>query len=161
MHFYFLPTIIMHKGISGRNLDHIITSEDMLGKKVIDKTGKFIGVSEKVFIDPKHLTFVGISVDKGALYRSIVIGKGYIGSVTKHAIFLKIPVALEMKGMIVFDKAGARLGIVRRVVLSGMRNTLKELHVKKSIFSKTYSVPARAIDQVGHNVILNVVLEEL
>ena len=53
------------KSIALKLLDKAITSDDLLGKDVIDLGGKFIGISEKVLIDPDSLDFIGIGVDKG------------------------------------------------------------------------------------------------
>lgn len=150
-----------NKNITGKNLDNAITSEDVLGKRVIDAAGRFIGVSEKVLIDPNDLTLLGISIDKGVLYKSIVIGKGYVERVTQDAIFLKVPVAFEIKGMTVFDKEGEQMGTVKEITLYEMRNDIKEIKVKTSLFSDLLIIPAGAIDVIGTNVILKINKKEL
>ena len=66
------------KSISGKDLNEAVTSDDILGKDVIDADGKFIGVTEKVFIHPNNLDFIGIEVDKGFLRKGLSIGKDYI-----------------------------------------------------------------------------------
>lgn len=153
--------MMSNKNTTGRNLSTAITSEDILGKRVIDAEGRYIGVSEKVLIDPENLTLIGISIDKGALYRSVVIGKGYVKQVTPHAILLKVPVVFEIKGMTVFDKSGRNLGIVKDITLHHLRNKIKELHVKTSFFSSLLTIPADAIEVIGTNVILKITQEEI
>ena len=159
MLFYFV--IMSNKSISGKNLEHALTSEDFLGKRVIDSAGRIIGVSDKVFIDSQTLTFLGISVDKGLMFKGIVIGKGYIDKITKHAIFLKVPVAFEMKGMSVFDSTGKKIGTVSEVNLHGTRNSIKELRVTGGFLRRKYMIPSSAIAHVGDNVMLSVTKKQL
>ena len=113
-----------HASISGRNLDKAITSDDILGKNVIDIEGKILGVAEKVLIDSKSLDFIGIEVDKGFLKKGITIGKSYIEKITHHAVFLNIKVVYEIKGLKVYDKTGANLGTVSNLELYGIKNKI-------------------------------------
>src|SRR3990167_7840081 len=69
---------MQEKSISGKRINKSITSEDILGKDVIDAEGGFIGVAEKIFIDPEPMDFIGISVDKGLIRSGLTIGKNYI-----------------------------------------------------------------------------------
>ena len=150
---------MLQKSLSGRSLNNSITCDDILGKEVIDKDGGFIGVVEKVLIDPGALEFIGISVDKGFLRRGLSIGKNYIDKVAEHAIFLKIPVAYEIKGKIVFDKDGKEVGIVSGIDLYGEYNRIKNLIVKPySLFPlvKEIEIPYSYVREVGDNVMLNV-----
>lgn len=151
----------MHeKNISGKDISKAITSEDLLGKEVIDAEGGVIGVAEKIFIDPISLDFVGISIDKGLIRNGLSIGKNYISKITEHAIFLKIKVAYDIKGMTVFDKDGKKVGIVRSIDLQGNKNKIKSIYVKTnfslSIFKKEVNIPSSHIKNIGDNVILNV-----
>ncbi|MGV8142051.1 MAG: PRC-barrel domain-containing protein [Candidatus Pacearchaeota archaeon] len=145
-----------NKSISGRNLDNALTSEELLGKPVIDSSGKTIGISEKVFIDSKNLNFLGISVDKGVLHKGIIIGKGYIDKVTSHAIFLNTTVALEVVGMSVFDSNGRKIGVVKHVTLRGIRNSIKSLEVSEGLFGKIHHISSEYISEIGENVMLSV-----
>lgn len=144
------------KSISGRNLEDSITSDDILGKEVIDIEGKFIGVVEKVLIDPKNIEIIGIEVDKGFLKKGLSIGRSYIDKITDVAIFLKIRVAYEIKGMTVFDKIGAKVGIVSEVELVEGRNKIKNIHVRKGMGKKEMIISNDLIETIGHNIILAV-----
>lgn len=148
------------RSISSKDLDEAITSDDILGKEVIDAEGRFIGVAEKVFIHPNTLDFIGISIDKGFLKKGLSIGKNYIERVATHAVFLNIRVAFELKGMEVFDKNGKLLGKVTGIELEGSLNKIQQLHVS-GIFEKSLSIPQNLIDNIGYNVLLNVTKEEL
>ncbi len=156
---------MQQKSISGKAISKAITSEDILGKDVIDAEGAFIGVAEKVFIDPKFLDFIGISVDKGLIRSGLTIGKSYIDKIADHAIFLKIRVVYDIKGKLVFDKDGKKVGTVSSIDLCGEKNKIKNIYVKPySIlfsFKDKIVIPADYIENIGDNVILNVTTNNL
>ena len=150
------------KNISGKYLDEtgdLLTSDDLLGKAVIDESGLSIGVSEKVLIDKKNLDFVGVSVDKGLLNKGLTIGKDYVEKVTPYAIFLKIRVAYELKGMKVFDSSGKKVGKVKEVKLVGNKNIIKSLTVSSGF--KSFDILPEFIDKIGYNILLNTSMSEI
>ena len=152
------------KSISGRDLSKTLTSEDLLGKDVIDFNSTVIGVVEKVLIDPKTLDFVGISIDKGFLKKGITIGRNYIEEIKEHAVFLKIRVSYEVKGKFVFDSEGKMVGRVSSVDLYENMNKIVSLMVRKNslLFSgKQMIIPSRYIRTIGENVMLSVKKEDL
>ncbi len=150
------------RSISGRNLDLAITSDDILGKDVIDKEGNFIGIVEKVLIDPHSLNVIGIEVDKGFLKNGLSIGKSYIDKVTEHAIFLSVRVAYEVKGMLVFDRDGKKIGTVLGVELYGHQNKVKSIRVKKSgLLRGDLNINSDYIETMGDNIILNITKKRL
>ncbi|MDP3882132.1 MAG: PRC-barrel domain-containing protein [Nanoarchaeota archaeon] len=146
------------KSISGKNLDQAFTSDDLLGKDVIDADGSVIGVAEKIFIDPNSLDFIGISVDKGFLKQGLVIGKDYIERVTAHVIFLRIKVVSEIKNMKVFDRNGVLIGRIREVELQGQKNEIASLIISSIIkgIPKKILVSGALIEKIGYNVILRI-----
>lgn len=140
---------------SPSHVEHAITSEDLLGKDVIDPSGTFVGVADILYLDPKSLEFIGISVDKGFLRTGLVIGAEYIREVTAHAVLLNTRPVFRIKGMSVFDAHGKKLGTVKEVVLSQSKNEIEELLVATSKLSKkAESVPASIIDRIDENVFL-------
>ena len=153
------------KSISGKAIGKAITSEDILGKEVIDAEGAFIGVAEKVFIDPKFLDFIGISVDKGLIRSGLTIGKSYIDKIADHAIFLKIRVVYDIKGKLVFDKDGKKVGTVSSIDLCGGKNKIKNIYVKPNFFLFSFKnkivISEEYIANIGDNVILNVTINNL
>ncbi len=152
------------KSISGRDLSKTLTSEDLLGKDVIDFDSTIIGVVEKVLIDPKTLDFVGISIDKGFLKKGITIGRNYIEEIKEHAVFLKIRVSYEVKGKKVFDSEGKIVGKVSSLELYENMNKIVNLIVKEDnlLFpSKEILISSRYIKTIGENVMLSIKKEDL
>ncbi len=147
------------KSISGKEIDEAITSDDVLGKDVIDADGRFIGIVEKVFIHPDKLDFVGISVDKGFLKKGFSIGKDLIARVATHALFLKISVSYEIKGMNVFDKDGKEIGKVTGIALIGSGNEIDAIDVYSD--KGKLRVHSKYIDRAGYNIILNASEEDI
>lgn len=143
------------QNIFGRNQNNVITSDDILGKDVIDAEGKFVGVVESVLINPSTLEFVGISIDKGFLKKGLTIGKSYIEKITKYAVFLHIKLVLELKGKEVFDKNGRSLGKITEIELWGKKNKIKNLIIHKQ------KIPGDYIETIGSNVILSIHKSEL
>lgn len=156
---------MQQKSISGKAISKAITTEDILGKDVIDAEGAFIGVAEKVFIDPKILDFIGISVDKGLIRSGLTIGKSYIDKIADHAIFLKIRVVYDIKGKLVFDKDGKKVGTVSSIDLRGGKNKIKNIYLKPNFrlffFREKIVIPEEYIANIGENVILNVTISDL
>lgn len=144
------------RNISGKNLDKAITSDDILGKDVIDASGNFIGVAERVFIDPTILDFVGISIDKGFLKKDLAIGRDCIDHIATHAVFLNITVAYEMRGMLVFDKGGKKVGQIGDIVLSNDGNKIESIILSSALGGKKMTISANYIETIGYNVILKV-----
>ena len=133
-----------------KNLEGAITSEDVLGKEVIDKNGHILGVSDKLYIEPKTLRVLGISVDKGFLRKGMIISTPYIREVAKHAIFLTIQPFFLLKGKEVFGSHGGRIGKVTSVEAKGNSNDVAAIMVGDT------RIPISEIDVIGKNIILTV-----
>lgn len=135
--------------------DDTLTSDDILGKEVIDPEGGFLGVVEKIHIDAKTVDITSFSVDKGFLKKGLLIGKGYVERITPHAVFLRIRPVLNMRGMKVFDYEGRKVGTVKQVVLRGRKNRLKHLIIVSGVMRKERIIPPELIKFVGENIFLN------
>lgn len=142
-------------------LDHAISAEDVLGKDVIDPRGTFIGVTDKLLLNPKTIEVLGISVDKGFLKKGLIIGVGHIHQVTPHAILLKTTPASQIRGMQVFCSDGSKAGVVEAVVLKENSNSIVHLEVRTGTFGHTIKIPPTAIEYIESNVMLNTTPDEL
>jgi sporulation protein YlmC with PRC-barrel domain len=150
------------KSIASKNPEKTITSEDILGKDVIDIDGAIIGVVEKVLISPAALELVGISVDKGFLRKGLTIGKKYISKITPHAVVLNIRVSHEIKGKKVYDNEGMMIGVVTSIDLEGETNVLAGINVRRRLImgGKELSIPVKHIRTIGEGVMLRVNYQE-
>lgn len=144
----------------GKKLEGFITSDDILGKDVIDSMGETLGVVEKVFIGGKELDFAGIAVDKGLFSQGLCIGKAYIDRVTEYAVILNTSILFELKGKLVFDSEGKKLGSVKQVITVESKNALESLEIKTGVGSSII-VPARFVFSIEENIILSVRASQL
>lgn len=142
------------------DLDRAITSEDILGKDVIDPDGTFIGVTDKLLIDSKTLAVMGVSVDKGFLRKGLIIGASFIRTVTDHAVLLNTRPAYQIKGMNVFCADGSKVGSVEDITL-GPKGVIEEIRVKTRMFRDGLSIRAAHIDRIEQSVILSISSREL
>jgi sporulation protein YlmC with PRC-barrel domain len=136
-------------------IEEAITSEDVLGKDVIDSNGLFLGVSDKIYIEPKTLRVIGVSVDKGFLRKGMIIATPYIREVAKHAIFLNIQPLFLLKGKEVFDCHGGKVGNVTAVEAVRDTNSVVAIMVGRS------RIPVRDIDMIGKNIMLAIPVKDV
>ncbi len=148
----------MKKEGKGKERENNVTSDDILGKDVIDIDGRIIGVTDKLLFNQKSLSFTGISVDKGILKRGIYIGKKNIKRLTEHAIFLNTRVLYELKGMKVYDNRGKKIGKVNDIEIDD-DNKLKSIIVKKTF--RKINIPAKFINSMEYNILLKVGEKEI
>jgi len=145
-----------------KKLQGAITSEDVLGKDVIDSNGVYIGVSDKFYLDPRTMQVLGISVDKGFLRKGFVISTNYITEVAKHAVFLNIGPSTLLKGRLVFGLNGAKIGTVASVELAQDTNAVAAIVVKTGFLGmRRVRVPKEYIKSKDKNIFLNITKSEL
>ncbi|MBS3090819.1 PRC-barrel domain-containing protein [Candidatus Pacearchaeota archaeon] len=152
---------MVREKISVENAGELITSDDILGKEVIDAEGDFIGIAESVFINPKNLDFVGISIDKGFLKKGLMIGKEYVKNITPYAVFLNVRPAYLLKGMDIFDIEGEKVGSVKELILRDNKNQIKKIITSLGMLKKRIEIDAQFIKSIGENVFLNVKKREI
>ena len=152
-----MPTLFDSEVIAGS-----ITSDDILGKEVIDNEGEFIGVVEKLHLTPS-VEVVGITIDRGFLKREMTVGKGYIERVTPYALFLNIRPAFLLKGMLVYDSDGGRVGRVTDIALEGKSNNIQSLvvNVGKRGSRKKIAIAIGSVSSIAQNILLNKKKSEL
>ena len=145
-----------------RNTDWI-TTDDLLGKKVIDVEGAQLGIVDKIFVDKNIIEMVAFSIDKGFLQKGLVIGKDYVSKVTEHAIFLNVKPAIGIKGLPVYDSKGVSVGTVSDVQLQDSKNKIEQLRVKtkKIVGTDEIRISRKFIGEIDKSVMLTVTLDEL
>ncbi len=144
---------MISKSSSATVFTNTITSDDILGKEVIDSEGAFLGIVEKIHFTAK-VELVGISIDRGFLKKGFSIGIGYINRVTPYALFLNIRPSFLLKGMQVFDNEGANVGVVQEVVLREGTNALDFVFVRIGL-GKRIRIQEQLINEIGEGVFLN------
>lgn len=131
-------------------LDSTTKARDYLGKKVFSTSGDGVGrvVDVVLFQDQ----FVGLMVQGRRL---LFVDKDYCEPETVDNIILKIDPITMLKGKLVFDSEGKKMGRVTGFERTGVRNTCEVILVKKNMFKKPVSIPYSAIETSKKNIILN------
>lgn len=133
-------------------MDNIITSDDILGKHVIDEHGDVVGVSQKLHIDKNKKNIVGISVDQGFMKPDLFVGLEYIEQFGVDTIFLNTFPKDKVIGMAVIDAYGREVGTVKTINFSS-KNVLISINVKGQ-GKNLITIHSSKIREIGYNVIL-------
>ena len=144
-----------------KKLQGAITSDDVLGKDVIDSKGVFLGVSDKLYIDPKSMAVLGISVDSGFLKKGFIISTQYVHEVVNHAIFLNIQPASSFKGKVVLDCNGTKVGIIKNIELIDDTNDIASFFVKPGFFRRKIRIPVKFMKNLDKSLFLSITKDEL
>ena len=137
-----------------RQKKNIITSDDILGKDVIDSDGDIIGVSSKLHIDARTKQIVGITVDEGFMKPDLYVGLEYVKTLGVDSLLLKTSPKAKTRGLNVLDSRGRKVGVVDDVISVGKSNRFKAIVVKETAFSKPFTIKSKLIKEVGYSVIL-------
>jgi sporulation protein YlmC with PRC-barrel domain len=133
---------------------NIITSDDILGKDVIDTDGEVIGVSTKIHIDNKNKQIVGLTIDQGFMKPDLYIGLGYVRTFGVDTIMLSTSPKSKIRGLKVLDNSGEKIGWVIDVMSVGKTNKIKGVKIKQKTFSKPFMIQSKDIEEVGYSIIL-------
>jgi sporulation protein YlmC with PRC-barrel domain len=132
----------------------ITTSDDILGKDVIDSDGEIIGVSTKIHIDNRTKQITGLTVDQGFMKPDIYIGLEYIKTFGVDSVLLNTSPKSKVRGLNVLDSYGKKIGVVADVISTGKTNRIKGIIVRENAFSKQFIIRSRDMKEIGHSVIL-------
>lgn len=132
---------------------NIITTDDILGKDVVDTQGDILGVVQKLHIDKLSKSILGITVDQGFLKPDLFIGLQYIKQFGIDTIFLNTYPINKIKGLLVLDSNGKVLGHVSDFELS-KNNQLSSINLKSGQYHEDITIFTKNIKEIGHNIVL-------
>ena len=130
----------------------IITSDDILGKDVVDVDGEIIGVVQQLQIDRKTKQIIGMIVDQGFMKPDLFIGFKYVRNLGVDSIFLNRSPIPKIKGLEIYDSTGKKVGHVSHVMED--KGQVAAILLKKSQFSKVFFMKAKYVKNIGFSMIL-------
>jgi uncharacterized protein YrrD len=130
----------------------IITSDDILGKDVVDIDGEIIGIVQQLKIDKLNKKIVGILIDQGFMKPDLYISIDLVQNLGVDSIFLNKTPNPKIKGLDIYDKVGNKIGFVHDVQQSG--DKISAIIMKKSLIGKSYLIKSKQIKTIGYNIIL-------
>lgn len=134
------------------NNKNITTSDEILGKEVVNLEGEIIGIVQKLHIDRNTKKIIGITADEGFMKPNLFLGIENIKLFGIDAVFLNTTPKIKFRGLKVFNKTGELIGTVQEVIMTPRSSKIKELIIKNNF--KTEKIPAKSIKSIGVNVIL-------
>ncbi len=141
------------------NDKNIITSDDILGKDVIDFSGHTIGMITQLHIDKNNKAIVGISIDTGFMKPLVFVGIDLVKNFGVDAIYISKTPSSRYLGLLVFDKNGIQVGKVIKVKLYGS-SAIKSLTISTGLVKKL-KIPARYLNKIAINIFLKISIDEL
>lgn len=142
--------IIARGGVA---FDKTIALHQVLGKRVLSRSGKVFGRVREIRVSDDGLSIEGALVSRGLFQKDVFVGRGYFDRLTVDSLVLKIDPFLTLRGLKVVSSEGEVLGKVVDFVRGNNTNDLDSL-VVKSFMRGTFSVPVSAIKSVGYSLIL-------
>ena len=133
--------------------DELITSDDILGKEIIDSTGEILGVIQKLHIDKQKKEITGVTIDQGFMRPDLFIGLEYIKQFGIDTVFLNTYPKEKIIGMNVIDKNGKQIGHVTDIDYKS-KNKIRAIKVKHGVIQKINTINIQEIKEIGYNVIL-------
>lgn len=129
--------------------------KEILGKKVITYKGVVIGkVSDIAFTRKKVLGFYISGV-----FKRYFVSLDYVDAFSGESLMLTIDPVTRLKGKLVFDKDGEKLGKVVEIKRPSFENKITEILVRKNIFTKPFVISSADLEVVDKNIILNKTFE--
>lgn len=130
----------------------LITSDDILGKDVIDAMGRYIGILSILHIKKDTKMLKGISIDTGFMKPTVYVGISMVTNLGIDAIYITYTPGSRYLDLKVFDKDGAYVGKVIKTEYEG--NDVKNI-VMRAGFRKL-NLDVKRINVLGRNIILNI-----
>lgn len=133
----------------------ITTSDEILGKDVVDPNGAILGAMTKIHIDLDSKELIGITIDQGLFRPDLFVGIDFIDRFAVGVVFLnKVPTD-TYKGLKVLTFEGKTIGVVNSVVVaSGVLSELVVVPKSTQISKHNISIPVSDIEEIGFIVIL-------
>lgn len=132
--------------------DEFITTDDILGKDVVDNEGEIIGIVQQIHIDKETKSITGVTVDEGFMKPDLFVGINNIKLFGIDSVMLNITPNQTFKGLIVFNSHGKKVGTVTRVFTTMRSSKIKSIEIKAN--GRKDIIQAKDIKSIGMNVIL-------
>lgn len=143
-------------GPKGTKIEKYDFLGDLIGKKIIAKNGEFVGKVSDVAIKDYDVKGIFCRTPHGRVY----IDKANFEVFSTNAIVLKIDPVTLLKGKLVFDSTGRKVGTVKKINRDDTTNKFKSIEVKGKIYKRKAIIKASQIATMQKNIILKSKYEE-
>jgi sporulation protein YlmC with PRC-barrel domain len=133
--------------------DQTRKAADILGKRVIAKSGLVVGKVSQIRLDGNQRELQGVLVRRMPWQSKLYISTDYIHRLTPKAIILDIDPLVVLRGRSVVSKDGKKYGRVSNIKREEDTNKLVSLVVRRRLFFKR-EIPASELKSIGSAIIL-------
>lgn len=146
------------KVISNRQINFDLDNKlkKIHGRKVIAANGEVVGKVKSIIGNYNKIE--GILVKRNNILT--FVDYIHIQDLYSKSVMLKINPISRILGMQVFDAEGKKLGRVVDFIQVDNKNEFSEIIVKKGIFNRRLTIPAKSIEVAHKNIILSTIHDE-
>lgn len=126
--------------------------KNILGLRVLSKSGDVLGRVVEVRMDHKRESFEGVLVRMRNL-KKVYVNKTYVQKITDEAVLLSITPAIVYKGRKVVSSDGKAFGKAIEVRREGTTNNIEAIIVQRH-FVRRVAVPIKDFSKLGASLIL-------
>lgn len=137
-----------------------ITSDDILGKNLLDSEGKLIGVTMALNIDSKTKNILGLTIDRGFMKPNIFVGIDLIKIFGVDSIILNTTLPIKYFNMPVYDINGKFIGKIKIAKFDSKTKEPIMIKVKSGILSSII-IPKKNIKRIDKGAILRKTKQEI
>ena len=136
-------------------MSDLITTDDILGKEVIDHNGKRIGVITKLHLKRSDKKLIGITIDPGFVSSDVFVGIDFVENFGKNVIMLNKTPQVAYIGLKIFREDGVYVGKIIGIDLKNNELNKIEFKYSKKLFkNKTEVIDKSFVKEIGYNIIL-------
>jgi len=136
--------------------DNIVTADDFVGKKVIDREGIEYGKIKHIHINQFTLTVTGVTIHQG-FNKDYFLSNDYIDKFTEETLLLSRPPIRT--GVPVVDIDGHKIGKVKRLHRNHDTNELESVEISDGLLHSKI-IPKSEVWGIGEKIILTMAKDE-
>ena len=136
--------------------DNIVTADDFVGKKVIDREGIEYGKVKHIHINQLTLSVSGVTIHQG-FNKDYFLSNDYIDKFTEETLLLSRPPIRT--GVPVVDIDGHKIGKVKRLHRNHDTNELESVEISDGLLHSKI-IPKSEIWGIGEKIILTMAKDE-
>lgn len=146
-------TMIEHFLNNSAPLEQTRKASDIVGRRVLAKSGSVVGKVSEVRLDGNQSQVVGLLIRRYPWQSKVYISTEYIHRLTPKAVLLDIDPLVMLRGRTVVSKDGKKYGRVSDIVREQNTNKLVSLIVRRRLFFKK-EVPAEELHSISEAIML-------
>ncbi|MFT4249772.1 MAG: PRC-barrel domain-containing protein [Candidatus Woesearchaeota archaeon] len=128
-------------------------AHDLLGKRVLTKSGLVLGRVCEVRLDDSHRSLEGVLVRRRPWQSKVYVSHEFVSRLTDKAVILRVDPVIVFRGRSVVSKDGKRFGRVVDVVREQETNDLVSFIVRRRLLFMR-EVPVSAVASMNSAIIL-------